>query len=135
MKWWWEMDCLAVLLTQNPHAHRSALSNQMFRLHCISCLTRLRRDLPPPHYKKKAPHLRCIIFEMVVGDGFEPSKAVLADLQSAPFGRSGIQPHNFFIQRMALERVTGVEPVYPAWKAGAQPLCHTRKRLLNPGVC
>ena len=29
---------------------------------------------------------------MVVGDGFEPSKAVLADLQSAPFGHSGIPP-------------------------------------------
>ena len=27
-----------------------------------------------------------------------------------------------------MERVTGVEPVYPAWKAGAQPLCHTRNR-------
>ena len=30
-----------------------------------------------------------------------------------------------------MERVTGVEPVYPAWKAGAQPLCHTRKRSQN----
>ena len=41
--------------------------------------------------------------KMVVGDGFEPSKDVLADLQSAPFGHSGIPPK--------LERVTGVEPV------------------------
>ena len=30
---------------------------------------------------------------MVVGDGFEPSKDVLADLQSAPFGHSGIPPN------------------------------------------
>ncbi|CRH27649.1 hypothetical protein BN1184_AB_00070 [Pantoea ananatis] len=30
--------------------------------------------------------------EMVVGEGFEPSKSVTADLQSAPFGRSGIPP-------------------------------------------
>ena len=30
---------------------------------------------------------------MVVGDGFEPSKAVLADLQSAPFSHSGIPPN------------------------------------------
>ncbi len=29
---------------------------------------------------------------MVVGEGFEPSKSVTADLQSAPFGRSGIPP-------------------------------------------
>ena len=30
--------------------------------------------------------------KMVVGDGFEPSKSATADLQSAPFGRSGIPP-------------------------------------------
>ena len=32
--------------------------------------------------------------ELVEGDGFEPSKAQLTDLQSAPFGHSGI-PRNF----------------------------------------
>ena len=32
------------------------------------------------------------VSEMVVGEGFEPSKSVTADLQSAPFGRSGIPP-------------------------------------------
>ena len=26
------------------------------------------------------------------GEGFEPSKALLTDLQSAPFGHSGIHP-------------------------------------------
>ena len=31
---------------------------------------------------------------MVVGEGFEPSKAVPADLQSAPFGHSGIPPRD-----------------------------------------
>ena len=31
-------------------------------------------------------------WKMVVGEGFEPSKSVTADLQSAPFGRSGIPP-------------------------------------------
>ena len=31
--------------------------------------------------------------KMVVGDGFEPSKSATADLQSAPFGRSGIPPN------------------------------------------
>ncbi len=29
---------------------------------------------------------------MVVGEGFEPSKSLTADLQSAPFGRSGTPP-------------------------------------------
>ena len=37
-------------------------------------------------------HRNSLIIKVVVGDGFEPSKAVLADLQSAPFGRSGIPP-------------------------------------------
>ena len=32
---------------------------------------------------------------MVVREGFEPSKAEPADLQSAPFGRSGPSPHSF----------------------------------------
>ena len=27
------------------------------------------------------------------GEGFEPSKALLTDLQSAPFGHSGIHPN------------------------------------------
>ena len=29
------------------------------------------------------------------GEGFEPSKASLTDLQSAPFGHSGIHPYGF----------------------------------------
>ena len=41
-------------------------------------------------------------FHMVVGGGFEPPKAMLADLQSAPFSHSGIPP---------VERVRGVEPL------------------------
>ncbi len=32
---------------------------------------------------------------MVVGEGFEPSKAVPSDLQSDPFGHSGIPPNCF----------------------------------------
>ena len=41
-------------------------------------------ELPtaPPRYEK-----------MVEGEGFEPSKSKTADLQSAPFGRSGIPPY------------------------------------------
>ncbi len=35
---------------------------------------------------------------MVEGDGFEPSKAEPADLQSAPFGHSGTPPGYFSFQ-------------------------------------
>ena len=34
---------------------------------------------------------------LVVGEGFEPSKSVTADLQSAPFGRSGTPPDSINI--------------------------------------
>ena len=40
--------------------------------------------------------------KLVEGDGFEPSKAQLTDLQSAPFGHSGIPPY--------MELAIGVEP-------------------------
>lgn len=40
------------------------------------------------------PHILCIVLNtnLVVGEGFEPSKSMTADLQSAPFGRSGTPP-------------------------------------------
>ena len=41
-----------------------------------------RARLPIPPFPRK----------LVDGDGFEPSKSVTADLQSAPFGRSGTHP-------------------------------------------
>ena len=36
--------------------------------------------------------MQVLIIKLVVGDGFEPSKSATADLQSAPFGRSGTPP-------------------------------------------
>ena len=40
---------------------------------------------------KKAPSR--VLFVLVGEDGFEPSKSVTTDLQSAPFDRSGILPY------------------------------------------
>ena len=40
---------------------------------------------------------------MVGEDGFEPSKRIATDLQSAPFGHSGIPPH--------MELMIGLEPI------------------------
>ena len=67
----------------------------MFRLRAASHHNGFS-PLSSTHLKiKKAPKkVRCfVILKMVVEDGFEPSKSVTADLQSAPFGRSGIPPH------------------------------------------
>ena len=74
---------------------------------------------------------------MVVGEGFEPSKQVATDLQSAPFGHSGTPPngagnrnrtYNLLITSQLLYRwampahvfilflmvvTTGIEPVTP----------------------
>ena len=50
---------------------------------------------------------------MVEGDGFEPSKAEPADLQSAPFGHSGTPP-NFYAISLIKEKMvptTGIELV------------------------
>ena len=44
---------------------------------------------------------------MVVGEGFEPSKSMTADLQSAPFGRSGTPPGVIHIVEVKLETVVG----------------------------
>ena len=44
------------------------------------------------------------VLKMVVGEGFEPSKASLTDLQSVPFSHSGIPPY------ISMEPVMGLEP-------------------------
>ncbi len=44
---------------------------------------------------------------MVVGEGFEPSKSMTADLQSAPFGRSGTPPRGNSNFEVILEMVVG----------------------------
>ena len=49
--------------------------------------------------------------KMVGGDGFEPSKSVTADLQSAPFGHSGTYPYEVcFPLTQGMELVKGLEP-------------------------
>ena len=47
------------------------------------------------------------------GDGFEPSKHYAADLQSVPFGHSGIHPFIAFWQLLALSKkpMIGLEPI------------------------
>ena len=45
------------------------------------------------------------LYKVVEDGGFEPPKAMLTDLQSAPFGHSGIPPY-----AVVLEPVDGLEP-------------------------
>ena len=48
-----------------------------------------------------------VMLEMVVGEGFEPSKSMTADLQSAPFGHSGTYPYKCGERRCQLRRGAG----------------------------
>ena len=48
----------------------------------------------PPLTHKKYPYNNVVRIFLVERDGFEPSKAVPTDLQSAPFGHSGTSPKN-----------------------------------------
>ena len=53
--------------------------------------------------KQKSALFRERIFVLVGEGGFEPPKLKATDLQSAPFGRSGIPPY-------LMELVKGIEP-------------------------
>ena len=49
--------------------------------------------------------------KMVGRDGFEPSKSVTADLQSAPFGHSGTYPYEVcYSLTQRVELAMGLEP-------------------------
>ena len=49
--------------------------------------------------------------EFLVGEGgFEPPKSLTTDLQSAPFGHSGIPPYSVRCAAERLELVDGLEP-------------------------
>lgn len=48
---------------------------------------------------------------MVVGEGFEPSKSMTADLQSDPFGHSGTPPQGFALFLIYCASVTGLAAV------------------------
>ena len=65
------------LLTQNGKT-----KVELFKLHCLKS----------PN-KTKTPFAICKQDFLVGRDGFEPSKSWTTDLQSVPFGRSGISPY------------------------------------------
>ena len=51
-----------------------------------------KAEVLPLNYTRLIPSVPVLLQCLVEGEGFEPSKAVPADLQSAPFGRSGTPP-------------------------------------------
>ena len=88
----------------------SAWKAEVLPLNYIRIMWSGRRDSnsrPSPWQGDALPlsHFRILFIpiKLVEGDGFEPSKAQLTDLQSAPFGHSGIPPEK-------LELAKGIEP-------------------------
>ena len=82
--------------------------------------------MSPTSFQTAPSRDKCYLLKRRMGrGGFEPPKQVAADLQSVPFGHSGICPllQNYVLRK----RVMGIEPTYPAWKAGVLPLNYTRK--------
>ena len=71
---------------------------------------------------------------MVVGDGFEPSKDVLADLQSAPFGHSGIPPLEYGAGKGGRTPLTSLEGWCTAVMPYPQIFLPTAYRKLVPTV-
>ena len=104
-KWWWEMDCLAVLLAQHPHAQHFVLSNQMFRLR-RHFVPQHRPVLSPSHIKKKAPRLRCVIFKW----WWEMDSNHRSQRQQI-YSLPPLATRESHRDQSQLERVTGVEPV------------------------
>ena len=78
-------------------------------------------------------HFRTFLKKLVEGDGFEPSKAQLTDLQSAPFGHSGIPRRMLVFSAIKPIRLQAMlwswwresNPQPADYKSAALPLSHT----------
>ena len=84
-----------------------------FELATLALARRCSTPEPLPHK----------FIKLVEGDGFEPSKAQLTDLQSAPFGHSGIPRY------WSWWRESNPQPA--DYKSAALPLSHTSKLLIE----
>ena len=100
--------------TTKLHPHISAFADKKnlerktrFELATLALARRCSTPEPLPHKNF-----------LVEGDGFEPSKAQLTDLQSAPFGHSGI-PRDYW----SWWRESNPQPA--DYKSAALPLSHT----------
>ena len=103
-----EVDSLGVGQFSNIQQNAALCSAMLSKVHNGAvavgrCEPRLTHAVSHPlSFAKKSSIAITILLFLVGRGGFEPPKAVPTDLQSAPFGHSGIFPR--------LELVVGVEP-------------------------
>ena len=96
--WWEEVDSFNSGTGKFTCISGASAPKQVVQAQCAArCKPRRIHD---SRHKKR--HRIAMSFFLVGRGGFEPPKAVPTDLQSAPFGHSGIFPR--------LELVVGVEP-------------------------
>ena len=72
-------------------------------------LSPVRLPVPPRRQRKNRTiryFLCLILLRRMGGGGFEPPKQFAADLQSVPFGHSGIHPYFFKVGPIGLEPMT-----------------------------
>ena len=97
----WKAEVLPLNYTRNDFSHQQLLG--LLALHLFSIvdlayacstffLSAFASNPPPAYCQIEVPLLNSLLLIMVEGGGFEPPKAEPADLQSAPFGRSGTPP-------------------------------------------
>ena len=92
----------------------------------LPCLLPVRSSLrpqPPPTSAQKSPYAATTC--LVEGEGFEPSKAWPADLQSAPFDRSGTPPNETrdFGDRWPACQIVGIKTAVTAPGSGTDCEC------------
>ncbi len=86
----WKAEVIAIIRCPHPGTRLPDFSVEhkaRYNLHWYLAFSRSGFDITYRIDYILSPGLN-----LVVGEGFEPSKSVTADLQSAPFGRSGTPP-------------------------------------------
>ena len=92
-----ELDAVALFLSGYPYLLTLSLLSQLSVRQLLDKQI-FRGVLSLLNAKEKRPKLQCLrrFLSLVGEDGFEPSKRNATDLQSAPFGHSGILPYQVF---------------------------------------
>ena len=94
-------------MIQIARTGRRKLSDRLRAIGCKVKRTFQEKQIQQNGAKKSGIHR---ISDLLVGEGgFEPPKSLTTDLQSAPFGHSGIPPYSVAAAEV-LELVDGLEP-------------------------